>query len=212
MEDLITYEQVMRLNRASYDARVDEREGEETQAWKAGARLQFLQLLQRERLMNMLEIGAGTGVHGAYFQESGIRVISTDNSQPMVDSCLAKGLDARRMNFMSLAFEDESFDAVFAMNCLLHVPQQSLPEVLTEIRRVLREGGILYWGQYGGKECEGIKADDHYDPKRFFSFLSDASYQSFGRSASFSLERFDTIKVAADHSFHFQSAYWRRES
>jgi hypothetical protein len=40
----------------------------------------------------------------------------------MVARCRDKGLDAQVMDFSQLNFPAQSFDAVHAMNCLLHVP------------------------------------------------------------------------------------------
>jgi len=62
---------------------------------------------------------------------------------------------------------------VFALNCLLHVPRADLPTALAEVRGVLEPGGLLYLGQYGGIDHEGEIAGDNYEPKRFFSWLTD---------------------------------------
>ena len=41
----------------------------------------------------MLEIGAGTGIHGLFFQQNELAVVSTDLSAEMVRLCRAKGLE-----------------------------------------------------------------------------------------------------------------------
>jgi ubiquinone/menaquinone biosynthesis C-methylase UbiE len=56
----------------------------------------------------------------------------------MVRLCKEKGLDARCMDFHNLEFEDQSFDAVYALNCLLHEPKANMDGVLVEIHRVLK--------------------------------------------------------------------------
>lgn len=94
-----------------------------------------------------------------------------DLSPNMVALCKTKGLRAEVMDFAHLAFPDQSFDAVWALNCLLHVRKAELPEVLQGIRRVLRPGGLFYIGVYGGRNSEGVWEDDTYEPKRFFSFF-----------------------------------------
>ncbi len=43
-----------------------------------------------------------------------------------------------------------SFDAVFAMNCLLHVPNHDLPAVLVAVRAVLRPDGLFFVGVSAG--------------------------------------------------------------
>jgi SAM-dependent methyltransferase len=57
-----------------------------------------------------------------------------------------KGHDAHVMDFLHLDFPAGSFGAVYALSCLLHVPNADLLEVLTAIRTVLRPGGWLYLG------------------------------------------------------------------
>jgi SAM-dependent methyltransferase len=74
-----------------------------------------------------LEIGAGTGNDGLYFQNNGLDVTCTDLSPDMVNLCREKGLKAYVMDFLSLDFPPGSFDAIYALNCLLHVPTRELP-------------------------------------------------------------------------------------
>lgn len=148
------YHEIARKLRAAYDRQVEERETSDTQPWKVDVRQRFLELLRAEGKHRLIEIGAGTGVHGLFFQESGIEVVTTDLSQAMVESCRAKGLDARELDFLSLDF-GEKFDAVFAMNCLLHVAPGDLRQVLAAIRQLLNPDGLFFWGQYGESSFRG---------------------------------------------------------
>lgn len=156
--------------RRAYDAEADAREEMDDRSWKPGERSRFAAHLREGS--RLLEIGAGHGVSGRYFADEGFAVTCTDFSPALVEHCRAKGLDAQVMDFGDLAFADESFDAVFGMNCLLHVPRADLEGVLAEVRRVLVPGGHFYWGQYGGRDFEGVWETDDYEPKRFFSFLT----------------------------------------
>ncbi len=64
----------------------------------------------------------------------------------MVELCRAKGLTAHVMDFMSLDFPAESFDAVYALNCLLHVPKKDLGGVLATVQRLLNAGWFILFG------------------------------------------------------------------
>lgn len=77
------------------------------------------------------------------------------------------------MDFYSLDFQEKTFDSIWAMNSLLHVPKSELSVVLRSVKRILKPGGIFYLGVYGGYEFEGIWEGDSYNPKRFFSFYKD---------------------------------------
>lgn len=161
---------------AAYDAAADERERGEVAAWKADERARFLARLRADGARTLLELGAGTGVHGRWFADHDLAVTATDLSPVMVEHCRAKGLTALQMDMQSLAFATP-FDAVFAMNCLLHVPNAQLDMVLGRIAAALRPGGLGFLGQWSGPIEEGPWAGDNYEPKRFFSFRTDEGLQ-----------------------------------
>jgi SAM-dependent methyltransferase len=168
----VTYEALKQDLRRAYDADADAREGMDDRPWKALERSRFAARLHEAGAKRLLEIGAGHGISGRYFADEGFIVTCVDLSPELVAHCRGKGLDATVMDFSDLAFADASFDAVFGMNCLLHVPSAELAGVLAEVRRVLAPGGLFYWGQYGGEDFEGVWEADHCEPKRFFSFLT----------------------------------------
>lgn len=125
----------------------------------------------------------------------------------MVARCREKGLEAYEMGFLNLDFPPGSFDAVFAMNCLLHVPSSDLPQVLAVIRELLPPSGLFYWGQYGGIEQEGVYDEDHYTPKRFFSFLTDEQVKDYA-ARHFELLSFNRIDLEEDE-MHYQGMVLR---
>lgn len=204
------YTQIKSDLRLAYDLKVEEREGKYTAGWKDALRRDFLARLQTEKRQTLLEIGAGTGPFGLFFQENGLGVICTDLSPAMVAAMRAKGLDARVMDFNELDFPAETFDAVFAMNCLLHVPHAAFGGVLSSVRRVLKPGGVFFLGQYGGHDEEAVYADDHYEPKRFFAFWSDKQIQ-IETGKVFEVEAFKVIELGDEgETLHFQTLVLRR--
>src|SRR5436305_11462127 len=124
------YDEITESLRVSYDRNVEERDRTPIAPWKLEERGKFLQLLQAGAKNTLLEIGAGPGKDSLYFQENGLQVVSTDLSPEMVKRCREKGLTAYVMDFLHLTFPPASFDAVYALNCLLHVPKTDLPRVL----------------------------------------------------------------------------------
>lgn len=65
------------------------------------------------------------------------------------------------------------------------------------------------WGQYGGSNTEGTLENDNYEPKRFFSSLSNDTMRLFGKTL-FSLEGFEMLSVPENGDLQFQSSIWRR--
>jgi SAM-dependent methyltransferase len=196
----VRYDEVLGPLRKAYDARAAWRDGLAKEPWKLAERQTF-----RERLSpgaRLLEIGAGTGQDSAYFQDEGIEVVAVDLSAMMVEHCRAKGIETHVMDFLHLNFPLASFDAVYAMNCLLHVPNDDLPAVLATIRGVLRPGGLLFVGVYGGNEnAEGPIDDDDYVPPRFFSWRTNQQLLGFVTDARFDVADFHVVDIGRGHRF-----------
>ena len=195
--------------RESYASKVEERDNQQVSPWKEQQRAEFLSLLKKEDKRTLLDIGAGTGVHGEFFRDRGLDVTCTDLSPAMIERCREKGLTAHVMDFLNLEFPAEFFEAVFAMNCLLHVPKQDLPRVLEVIRNIMTSGGLFYWASMGAYH-QGIWAKDHYEPKRFFSLLPDDQIQRFAVQ-HFRMVSFNRVELEGD-SDHFQSMVLRRSN
>ena len=204
------YEEIKANLQKAYDLKVEERERGITAQWKDDERRAFLARLRQEGKQSFLEIGAGTGVHGLFFHEHGLDVTCTDLSPAMVASCRAKGLAAHVMDFSHLDFPDETFDAVFAMNCLLHVPHAEFGRVLESVRRVMKPGGLFFLGQYGGRDEESVYANDHYEPKRFFAFWTNEQMEEEVEKV-FRVDSFKVITLDdAREELHYQALVLRR--
>lgn len=109
------------------------------------------------------------------------------------------------MDVCQLQFPANSFDAVFSLNCLLHLPKAQFLIALQQIHSVLKMGGLFYLGVYGGYDFAGIWEEDSYEPKRYFSFYTDEAMQKIVQD-QFELLSFKTIPFSdADSQLHFQT-------
>ena len=108
---------------ASYERHALEREYSSTDAFKVRERSEFLQCLRNEQRSSILELGCGPGHDAKFFQAQGFRVFAIDNAPAMVKLAREKGVSARVLDCYNLDQLSEAFDAVYSMNCLLHVPQ-----------------------------------------------------------------------------------------
>lgn len=202
------YDDILSTLRQAYDNHAGQRDAAGLADWKIAEREEFIALLRAEGKQSVLEIGAGPGHFGAYFRDQGFDVTCTDLSPEMVALCRAKGLQAYVMDFLSLDFPAASFDAVFSLNCLLHVPSGDLDRVLANIQRLLRPGGLFFYGVYGGYSFEGIWPDDHHEPHRYFVFYPDDELRQ-RVSARFDEVSFRAIPLEHDSESHFQSLILR---
>ena len=190
--------------RTSYDRSAQERENSSMQAWKVEERANFLSLLQREHKQTLLEIGPGPGHDSKFFHDQGLKTVSIDLSPAMVALCQQKGLEAYVMDMAEISFPDGSFEAVYALNSLLHLPKVEFSFCLQRINRLLKTGGLFFLGIYGGYEHEGIWDRDHYEPQRFFSFFSDGHLEQ-EVSKVFDVLAFKQIILEPGDPIHFQS-------
>lgn len=108
-------------------------------AWKPGDRV--------------LELGCGNGeIWARGVWPEGCEIFLTDFSTGMVEAARQRigdrsGASFMRMDAMDIAFGNRSFDMVIANMMLYHVPD--IDRALSEIRRVLRPGGVFCCATYG---------------------------------------------------------------
>jgi len=192
----------------SYDRAADERDKYEASDWKKDLRWKFLDILNTEGKSRLIDIGAGTGIPGKFFQEQGINVTCGDLSPAHVEKCIEKGLKSFVLNVLDMADVDQEFDCAFALNSLLHIPIDLLPDALSNISNILKPDGLLFWGQYGGEYHEGVYQDDNHEPKRFFSLLNDEQIHEMA-SSNYNVENFDKLRLENKPHIYFQSILLR---
>lgn len=156
--------------RRSYNNAKESRNEMEVSPWKESQVNKVLGLLKDGA--KVLDLGAGSGIMSRYFYDSCMDVTCIDLSKSMVELCQEKGYKAQIMDFYHLDFPSGTFDCIWSMNTLLHVPKSDIRIVLEQVKSVLHKKGIFYLGLYGGKSSEGIYKEDFYEPKRFFAFYT----------------------------------------
>ena len=196
--------------RKTYNKYAQQRETHTMPDWKIELRSKFLSLLQKEQRKTLLEIGAGTGRDSKFFQDQGMDVVCIDLSPAMVELCKQKGLTAYMMDMADIQLPASSFDAVYSMNSLLHLTKAEFPVVLRSIDRLLKMDGVVFIGMYGGRDHEGIWANDSYDPKRFFSFFTDELLKKVVTEV-FELISFESIHPEPGDNLTFQSLILRKK-
>lgn len=93
---------------------------------------------------SILELGAGGGQDAAAMIAAGFDVTPTDGSAGLAAQAERRlGRPVRVLLFEDLD-EVERYEAVWASACLLHAPDERLPDVLARIRRALKPGGRMF--------------------------------------------------------------------
>jgi SAM-dependent methyltransferase len=110
--------------------------------------LAVLDRLVKPAGQDILDVGCGGGALVRALAERGACPIGLEVSAEQLASALAHDEENQARYVVGraqeLPFADGSFDVVVFMRALHHVAAADLPRALTEARRVLRLGGLLY--------------------------------------------------------------------
>ena len=119
----------------------------------------FVDRLRREGVTSVLEVGCGAGRDGVVIAGAGVTYRGLDLTPAAVELCRGLGLDARVGRATELPFETDAFDAAWTMSTLMHLPGDEMVTALSELRRVVRPGGLLEVGVWGS-DTSGEWTDD----------------------------------------------------
>ncbi|MBI5760985.1 MAG: methyltransferase domain-containing protein [Planctomycetales bacterium] len=92
------------------------------------------------------EIGCGPGHVARYLHDRGVTVCGVDISPAMVVQArrLNPEIEFRQGDLLQLDIADGAWAGIVAFYSLIHVPQSEMIRALTELRRVLEPGGLLF--------------------------------------------------------------------
>lgn len=100
--------------------------------------------------VNILEVGCGPGANIWFMAREGFLPYGIDGAVTAIEKAKARlnreGLKAQLTvgDIIHLPYEDAFFDAVADNECLAHNSRQNVSEILSQIKRVLKPGGLLY--------------------------------------------------------------------
>lgn len=112
----------------------------------------------------VLDLGAGLGRHSIYFAQQGFEVSAIDLSEYAVNHLKTwsenEGLDIDIMlgDMISLPYADNSFDCVFAYHSISHTDTLGTKKAISEIERVLKQGGEVFTSMCSKESWEFTKA------------------------------------------------------
>ena len=139
-----------------------------------------------------LELGSGKGFlsYLVYQQYRPRRIVVTDYDPSQVEEAkelfesklgtVPTNVEFRSADALDLPFQNEMFDAIFAMMILHHTEKKdwqfrNIPKALEEIRRVLRPGGIFCYTELFSKN----RIRNSLSKAGFLEILSTRSYFLF---------------------------------
>lgn len=105
--------------------------------------VRFTTMLLGERI---LDLGSGAGQDTLTLKRYGVHVQGMDISEEMlaVAEQTVGGVSFQKGDFRNLPYPDDMFDGIWANMSLLHLMKKDLPVALSQVRRVLKDTGVLY--------------------------------------------------------------------
>ena len=122
----------------------------------------LIQLNMNSEEINALEIGCGGGILSEEIARMGFNTTGIDPSEKSLNIAIKHASD-NNLNIKyekgtgeKLQFQNSTFDVVFCCDVLEHV--RDLPEVISEISRVLKKGGIFIYDTFNRTYFSKISA------------------------------------------------------
>ncbi|MGA2405807.1 MAG: bifunctional 2-polyprenyl-6-hydroxyphenol methylase/3-demethylubiquinol 3-O-methyltransferase UbiG [Bacteroidales bacterium] len=112
----------------------------------------FKQFKINSEKINVLEVGCGGGILSEEIARMGFTTTGIDPSEQSLNNAIKHAKDNNlKINYVkgtgeNLPFQNNSFDSVFCCDVLEHV--HDLPKVISEISRVLTNGGIFIYDTF----------------------------------------------------------------
>ncbi len=183
--------------RAYYDQDAHVRASKDLMGVRRGYRDRFLDLLGPDPRL-VLEVGCGPGKDGAAMVEAGHRYVGLDLS--VVHAQYARDATAAALqgSLLDLPVATDSIDAAWTMSTYMHVPDTGIAAALDELVRVVRPGGLIGIGVWGGLGEERVLEEDHFDPPRFFSLRHHDAMRDLYQARG-TIEHDETLPPGSDH-------------
>jgi ubiquinone/menaquinone biosynthesis C-methylase UbiE len=101
---------------------------------------------KNNKLLKLIELGAGNGEHFEYVKNDYLLYYLTDNSDYQIKELKkkfkgTKKVKIKKIDIQNIDFKENSFDRVIITCLLHHIPD--LPKALDEVRRISKSGGLV---------------------------------------------------------------------
>src|SRR5919109_5051008 len=104
------------------------------------------------------DMGCGPGQIARYLHRQSVPTLGVDLSANMVAEAqrLNPEIHFHQGNMLSLPDSDNSWGGIAAFYCIIHIPREQIVEVLREMKRVLKPGGVLLLTFHVGDEIKHL--------------------------------------------------------
>ena len=140
----------------------------------------LLRAIKAKPPFHLLDFGCGPGRDLQTFTKLGHIAIGLEGSQRAAQIARMKsGCEILVQDFFNLSLSDNTFDGIFANASLFHIPNNLLPNVLSNLWACLKSNGILFSSNPRGnnEECWfGDRFGSYHDLESWRSFMTAARF------------------------------------
>jgi ubiquinone/menaquinone biosynthesis C-methylase UbiE len=122
----------------------------------------------------VLDVGCGPGTDSIYLKTKGLNVEGIDLSKKMIKIARQRSssIKFKVMDMRSLKYPDNFFDGLVVAYSLIHIPSKDIQKTLKELKRVLKNSGIIYFGLQEGKGERFLETPLNPKYKMFLHFFT----------------------------------------
>jgi SAM-dependent methyltransferase len=136
------------------------------------------------------DLGCGPGQIGRYLHERGLDVFGVDLSPAMLEEARKAhpGIPFQQGDMRALDLPDGSLAGIAAFYSIIHVSRGEVTAVLSELRRVLQPGGILFLAFHVGDEVLHVEDFWGYEVSLDFTHFTKEEMEGYLREADFVID------------------------
>ncbi len=144
----------------------------------------------------VLDLGCGPGHDSYKFSELGFDVVGIDYSSEMIrraqsfkDTVNKPKFVVGDMREISNIFQENEFDAAWVSASLLHISEKDVPKVLENLKKILKDGAVLYISLKGGEQGPAIVEEGKYgiSMQREFIFWERINFEKLLKMHNFEI-------------------------
>lgn len=135
----------------------------------------------------ILDAGCGIGRDAKYFSEDGFDVTAIDLSKSMLDEAKKRGVNAVKMDLLSMKFEKESFDGLWCMASFSDIPKEDAEKALKNFNEILKTNGVIYFAVKEGEGQEIVAKEKYNNLPRFYAYYTQKELTELLRKNGFEI-------------------------
>jgi SAM-dependent methyltransferase len=162
----------------------------------------FVQFLPQPA--KILDLGCGSGRDSKIFSEMGHEVIGIDFSSNLLEFAKEHAPAAHFvcMDIEHLSFPSQSFDGIWAVCSLVHIPKSNFLHVLKTLHTLLKTGGCCYIALKRGSG-EGLEKDLRYgDFDKFWAYFEKEEIENFLKAVPFKVLEVTAVEKSHAYQTH----------